>query len=621
MIYRNILLSLLIALTSVSDAFAAKAKPGIEVLGQSDGTTITVLVHGDEHFHYYTATDGTILVMDGASLFVAEQSADGTLVSSGVLAHDPDKRNLTETLAASRQNRTSMLSKGAQQIEAARSKLLTRASSRINFFPTTGTPKAVVLLVGFSDLGFRISDPKAQFEQFLNSMETNPRQDLYENYGSVRRYYHDMSFGQFSPQFDLYGPYTLQKSYKTYGATDNTDLLLKDACEAADKDVDFSQYDSDGDGYVDLVYVIYAGYGENSSGNSTNYIWPQSSVVSSTIQLDGKQLGRYGVNNELYGSESKQATLGFRIEGCGVFCHEFAHSLGLPDLYATYGSLNSECCDVGLGYYGLMDSGEYTFNGYRATALNCWERAKLGWIDIEELREPQEVHLTTLEKGGKAYLIRNEANPNEYYMLEQVDNNDRYIWNFYLWGYGMLIYHIDYDETAFSIGSFINNRVNYDVGHPRFSLVAADGLMLNDLWVGETVAKSDYATINEINSELLSRYEGQYINQSIYVSEAKGDPFPGTSGATSFTDDTRPSAFWYTGGYAGKPITDITQDADGNVSFRFMAGSTAITTPHTQSPTPEYYSLDGKYLGTTLNSLPKGIYIEKRKGITRVYQK
>ena len=52
MIYRNILLSLLIALTSVSDAFAAKAKPGIEVLGQSDGTTITVLVHGDEHFHY-----------------------------------------------------------------------------------------------------------------------------------------------------------------------------------------------------------------------------------------------------------------------------------------------------------------------------------------------------------------------------------------------------------------------------------------------------------------------------------------------------------------------------------------------------------------------------------------
>ena len=61
--------------------------------------------------------------------------------------------------------------------------------------------------------------------------------------------------------------------------------------------------------------------------------------------------------------------------------------------------------------------------------------------------------------------------------------------------------------------------------------------------------------------------------------------------------------------------TPLKQDADGNVSFVFMGGSTDILTPLAPSSTPEYYSLDGKYLGTDLNSLPKGVYIEKGKGV------
>lgn len=611
MIYRNILLSLLIALTSVSDAFAAKAKPGIEVLGQSDGTTITVLVHGDEHFHYYTATDGTVLVMDGASLFVAEQSADGTLVSSGVLAHDPDKRNLTETLAASRQNRTAMLSKGAQQIEAARSKLLTRVSSRINFFPTTGSPKAVVLLVGFSDLGFRISDPKAQFEQFLNSMETNPRQDLYENYGSVRRYYHDMSFGQFSPQFDLYGPYTLQKSYKTYGATDNTDLLLKDACEAADNDVDFSQYDCDGDGYVDLVYVIYAGYGENSSGNSSNYIWPQSGLTTS-FTIDGMKVQRYGVTNELFGYESDRPTLGPVADGIGLFCHEFCHCLGLPDIYPTGATDNTFCSNVGLGYYGLMDAGEYTFDGFRPTALTCWERARLGWTEVERLDKPQDITLTTAERGGKAYMIVNDDNPDECYMLEQVERADD-LWNRHIQGEGMMIYHIDFDETMFKVSGLNYNSVNRELGHPRFSLVPADGLMVNDMLIGNKVTRSYNEKLNAQNAVLLERYENQTMTTDIYLSEAEGDPFTGVTGATSFTSTSFPAAAWYTGNPAEKPITDIDTNADGNVSFKFMGGSTSVGLPECSPTTSPLYTIDGRRTSLPVHGSRRGIYVTKGK--------
>ena len=613
--YKNILLFTLFTFAIPHLCFASKVRPGRTVISQIDGTTITATAHGDEHFHFYTATDGTILVMDGTSLFVAGQADDGKLISTGILAHNPESRDLTETLAANRQDRKAMLSKGEQLTAAARNRLSTRSSSSPNYFPSKGSPKTIVLLVEFSDLKFKISDPKAQFENFLNSMETNPHQQLYENYGSVRRYYSDMSFGQFTPQFDIYGPYTMNKSYKTYGANDDSNTLLQDACSAADADVDFSNYDSDGDGFVDLIYIIYAGYGENVQGNSSNYIWPHSDTFSSSVTKDGKRLGRYGVSNELYGSEKKQSELGYLIDGTGVFCHEFAHCLGLPDLYPTGYSLNTECSNVGLSFYGLMDNGEFTFNGFRPTALNCWERQRLGWIEVEELKSPTEVKLTTQERGGKAYMISNEANPDEYYMLEQIDNNDRNLWNFYLFGNGMLIYHIDYDEQAFSLGGFWNNCVNTELGHPRFSLVAADGLMVNDYLIGETVKKSGNATIDEINKELLNRYEGMTMNQNIFKPESAGDPFPGTSGATAFTDTTTPSSFWYTGGFAGKPITDIKQDADGNVSFVFMGGATDILTPLAPSSTPEYYSLDGKYLGTDLNSLPKSVYIEKGKGV------
>ena len=204
--YKNILLFTLFTFAIPYLCFASKVRPGRTVISQIDGTTITATAHGDEHFHFYTATDGTILVMDGTSLFVAGQADDGKLISTGILAHNPESRDLTETLAANRQDRKAMLSKGEQLTAAARNRLSTRSSSSPNYFPSKGSPKTIVLLVEFSDLKFKISDPKAQFENFLNSMETNPHQQLYENYGSVRRYYSDMSFGQFTPQFDIYGP-------------------------------------------------------------------------------------------------------------------------------------------------------------------------------------------------------------------------------------------------------------------------------------------------------------------------------------------------------------------------------------------------------------------------------
>lgn len=615
--HMKILIIMAMALAATHCAWAVKAHPRPFSVRQGDGTTITVKAHGDEHFHYYTASDGTILVKEGTGLYVATLTDEGEMASTGIMAHEPSQRTLTELMAIKRQDRKAITRLGARVMESQRAKIAQPSTDDSQLlFPHQGSPHALVIMVEFNDLGFSIDNPKEAFDKNLNADEVwEGQQPEYTNYGSVKRYFSDMSNGQFKPQFDIYGPYKLNQSYTTYGrGNDNIPALMKDACQAANDDVDFSKYDLNNDGYVDLVFIVHAGYGEHYYGNSSNYIWAQSGLTTS-IDIDGKKVRRYGVTCELFGYEEDEAEMGKVPDGIGLFCHEFCHCLGLPDIYPTGASENSECSNVGLGYYGLMDSGEYTFDGFRPTALTCWERARLGWMEIEQLDSPQDITLTTAERGGKAYMITNEANPNEYYMLEQVEKADD-LWNRYILGQGMMIYHIDFDETKFKVSGIGYNCVNCELGHPRFSLVPADGLMVNDLQIGYTVTRNKKEEINEINKVLLERYENQKMTGSIYTAEAKGDPFPGTSEATAFTDDTMPAATWFTGGTAGKPITDIHTDDNGNVAFKFMGGSTSVATPEaTQTMSSPYYTLDGRKAGNDTKALKKGIYVRKGKKV------
>lgn len=62
---KKILLSIAFALLGISSSFAAKAYPGPINVIQSDGTTLTVYLHGDENFSWSSASDGTLLVQVG----------------------------------------------------------------------------------------------------------------------------------------------------------------------------------------------------------------------------------------------------------------------------------------------------------------------------------------------------------------------------------------------------------------------------------------------------------------------------------------------------------------------------------------------------------------------------
>ena len=603
-------------------AGAVKMKPGINIIKQADGTTITVRAYGDEDLSYFLASDGTLLYQEGTNFYIAGVKADGTLYSTGVLAHEPSMRTIKEISAIKAQNAKAFYNSMETQAKAnkVRREPMTPDNSLL---PSLGKHKIPVILVEFSDVEFSVENPKATFDKYLNgkelfNKETDP--EMGRNYASVAKYFKDMSFGKFEPEFEVYGPVNLGKPLATYGAgyssEENMGLLLTDACTAVDDEVDFTQYDSNDDGNIDLIYIIYAGFSQSIAGNSTDCIHPKSGYLSLAKSFDGMDVKRYGVNNELNGTPADQAN-GPIINGIGLFCHEFSHCMGLPDLYPKSGSIAEACINQNMDYWSLMDAGEYTANGYRPTAYTAWERERLGWMEIGTLTGPSNVELKSLDEGGAAFRIYNDKDEtgHEYYIVENVQNNG---WNKNLFGNGLMVTHVDYLSSQFSLGGC---KVNNTGGHPRMHVMAADGMFVPEYFLGSTIEDSYITFLKEHNADLVAKYGGQVFSIEDYKAEAAGDLFPGTSNATSLTDDSQPMKAWtYNGETMGKPITDITNDTEkGIVSFKFMGGGEPVDGINevtvNKTTDSHVYSISGTYMGNDINSLPKGIYIRNGKKV------
>ena len=603
-------------------AGAVKMKPGINIIKQADGTTITVRAYGDEDLSYFLASDGTLLYQEGTNFYIAGVKADGTLYSTGVLAHEPSMRTIKEISAIKAQNAKAFYNSMETQAKAnkVRREPMTPDNSLL---PSLGKHKIPVILVEFSDVEFSVENPKATFDKYLNgkelfNKETDP--EMGQNYASVAKYFKDMSFGKFEPEFEVYGPVNLGKPLATYGAgyssEENMGLLLTDVCTAVDDEVDFTQYDSNDDGNIDLIYIIYAGFSQSIAGNSTDCIHPKSGYLSLAKSFDGMDVKRYGVNNELNGTPADQAN-GPIINGIGLFCHEFSHCMGLPDLYPKSGSIAEACINQNMDYWSLMDAGEYTANGYRPTAYTAWERERLGWMEIGTLTGPSNVELKSLDEGGAAFRIYNDKDEtgHEYYIVENVQNNG---WNKNLFGNGLMVTHVDYLSSQFSLGGC---KVNNTEGHPRMHVMAADGMFVPEYFLGSTIEDSYITFLKEHNADLVAKYGGQVFSIEDYKAEAAGDLFPGTSNATSLTDDSQPMKAWtYNGETMGKPITDITNDTEkGIVSFKFMGGGEPVDGINevtvNKTTDSRVYSISGTYMGNDINSLPKGIYIRNGKKV------
>lgn len=593
-----IIMALAIATTA---AWGAKATSEPITVRQADGTTLTIMLHGDEYFNWATTADGVLLKQVGSAYYIASVSTDGTLAPTRQLAHDTHLRGSEERKAIALQNRNLFGSKVTQNHARAKARQITIGKSTPNYFPHTGSPKALVLLVEFSDVKFTTKDPLATFNYYLNAKpgdDVPADNDINQsrNYGSVRQYFSDMSGGKYTPQFDLYGPFAMPDTSGYYGkgANDaNYREMISKACAMADAaGVDFSQYDGDGDGYADLVYIIYAGYGASMSGYE-NDIWPKSGAGNFGT-YDGVRVSRFGINNELNRSRSyvPQALPRYRVNGIGLFCHEFSHTLGLPDLYSGIAFDNQE-----MEYWDLMDGGEYTDNGYTPTPYTPWENEVMGWHSLTPLTQSGDYELKPYGEERKAFKVESDVEGNsEYLILQNIQNQG---WWGKLLGHGMLVYRIDYG-TRSAVNLY--DRPNSTEGKPGITILPADGLLISSYRVHGN---------SQAPTEEMPYSQDQYI-QSHY-----GDPFPGTSNVTRIDSVKMNNCVIRSRIYNIAENTEAASGAKGTITFSFKDAKTAlaissITAKESKDDT-RIYTIDGRYAGNNPKELPHGVYIINKK--------
>lgn len=486
---------------------------------------------------------------------------------------------------------------------AAYSKGQRAISTQNKYVPHTGTITIPVVLVNFQDAKFKINKPKEAFDQLFNS---DTQADLGNgnrlNYGSVAKYFRDMSNGAFTPKFKVYGPVTVDQPETYYGGkheNDNNDenpwQLVKDALKLVEgqvKEDDIKSFCSDGK-TIDCVYIVYAGLGQNDGGDGTT-VWANCSTTGGAT-LGGKEVRWYTMSGELSPVKIKNSTIPV-VNGLGVICHEFSHSLGLPDMYPTETSAYLD--NQEMEYWDLMDGGEYTYNGFCPTAYTAFEKEQMEWqVDMVTLDSDASVTMTTsTEQGGTAYKIVNPQNDKEYLMLEYIQRKG---WNQYLFGNGLLVYHVCLpSETLYS-----STRLNNTPGYPGMAVVPADGACL-----------SSYIKANE----------NDYGN-SLY-----GDLFPGTGNlqgqnVTELSDTNKqPNFCWYNAAKTeklntNKAIKNVKYD-NGVLTFDYVNDVASGILPvwgDKQATDGRVYSINGAYLGDDITKLPHGIYIVNGQKIVK----
>lgn len=305
-----------------------------------------------------------------------------------------------------------------------RTRAHTFTSPTREFAPVTGSRKAVVLLVDFSD------DPqntnKSHYSDMLFSVGT------YAN-GSMRDFYREASYNQFDLIGDVFGWYRAPqpKSFYTNGNygfgsyPQNAQKLVEDVIALANPDVNFANYDNDGDGFVEALVIIAAGTGGEESGN-TGDLWSHKWNIS-TASVDGVKINSYFMAPE----DGK----------VGVFSHELGHLvLGLPDLYDT------DYSSRGTGRWDLMAGGSWNGGGDRPAHPTAWCKAKVGWVSPTVIFNAQQnVTVQPYSSNPQVYKLPiGDANSKEYFLIS---NRQKAGFDDNLPGEGLVIEHVDDNQT------------------------------------------------------------------------------------------------------------------------------------------------------------------------------
>ena len=509
---------------------AVPVKPEVREHVQSDGTTIRVRPVGDEWHHgFVTADDGLTLSMASNGDFYYKTTSG----VSQIMAHNQGSRSSAEnTFVAANKDLMTM----AAQVSAAAGPRRARAAAPprkvgATQVPVTGSPRVPIILVEYKDK--KMSNTMEAFmEQYTNGAN------------SVLQYFTDQSNGKYTPQFDLYGIYTLNNNRSVYGGNSGSDdvgvaRMVGEAIDMAGDDIDWSLYDNDDDGEADVCIVVYAGVGEAQAyGIVMDAVWPCQWSLSSASYYYGDGTGsrtrngvtidRFAVFNEVGGSNDN----GTQIDGIGTFCHEFSHCLGLPDFYETtydYGYF-------GMGDWSLMDHGCYngSLNGVDGTCpigYSAYEKSFMGWVTLKTPVAGTHYNLPIWNAKSAetdvAYNIVSPKTSNEYFILE---NRRKQGWDAEIQDEGMLIEHVSYISSRWNDNSVNNQSVQL------MTIIPAD----NDLSMGTQ------------DADCYGRTNHNFTDSAAVLNMSNSYSANGNAG------------------YLGKPVTDIYINNDGTVGFWYI---------------------------------------------------
>ena len=501
---------ILLSISAVLAAIAIQAmpvKPGIwRNITLADGTVVKAELVGDEHLTYWRTADGACY----------RQTPSAGVFSKVELSALQSEYDAVVAQKAAREKAI---------LESARTSMPVKKVEGSKF---QGKKKCLVILANFADTKFKPEHTLDLYKQIING--ENYSDETLGFKGSVRDYFKAQSGGQFEIDFDVVGPVDLPKGYAGYGKNDASGRdqaalvypMVEDAVNLAkDQVTDWKQYDWDGDGLVEEVFVLYAGHGQAKYPQDPDLVWPHKSAIDPMTVADGVKVSVYACSSELGATEA--------IDGIGAFCHEFSHCMGLKDHYDINGR------GYGTGFWDIMCFGCYNGNTFLPAEYNSYEKMFCGWKEPIVLNaEPQKIEgMKALAAGGDTYIFYNDGNENEYYMLE---NRQKTGWDAALPGEGLIVLHVDYSK-----GAWEDNQVNYNAARQRMTVIPADN----------TLGPTD--------------------------EDKAGDAWP-YQGNNSLTNYSRPACTVYNAntdgtGYMNKYLLNITQNADGTISFEYTTKS------------------------------------------------
>ena len=439
-------------------SLAVPACPVPATVRQPNGQEIQIYLRGDEFLHWNEDAAGYTILRDGGGWWVyANLDARDNLVPSRWMVGRDDPRRLglpRRLLSAS----------AKAQSRAARAALLGTADrgAAPRVAPTTGILKNLVILVDFPNMPG--THAPWEFWQLFNQ----PGYSTNAAFGSVRDYYSEVSYGQLLVDSTVTDWLRVPHTWQSYGGDDgsvhdtNFAALVQNALDIlCTNQFDFSPFDVNGDGFLDCVTFVHAGWDQAFTGNNSSDIWSHEGSMNYFLP-GGLRITNYMTVAEFSGSD--HPTVSYDIARIGMICHEMGHMLGLPDLYDT--GNDSE----GAGMFCLMARGSWNGGDGREPAhLSAWCKKALGWVTPTVASASASYPVPRVEDNRYAsvYQLQGRFAADEYFLIE-----NRQGWGFdaglpssSLFEHGLLIWHVDESQPN-----------NGDQTHYKVDLEEASGI-------------------------------------------------------------------------------------------------------------------------------------------------